>query len=122
MPEWYFLAFYAILRSIPNKQAGVAAVALVFFTLGALRPQNSSLATWPTPWPFCPTIADAFHLFWILGADCLILGWSGSHCTPHAIRIGQLWSATSFLCLATFRRGSPSHLIPHHTPADPRPC
>ena len=33
VPEWYFLALYAILRSIPNKQAGVAAVALVIFTL-----------------------------------------------------------------------------------------
>ena len=29
----------------------------------------------------------------------LILGWSGSHRTPHAIRIGQLWGAYSFLCL-----------------------
>ena len=33
VPEWYFLALYAILRSIPNKQSGVAAVALVIFTL-----------------------------------------------------------------------------------------
>jgi quinol-cytochrome oxidoreductase complex cytochrome b subunit len=33
VPEWYFLALYAILRSIPNKQAGVVAVALVIFTL-----------------------------------------------------------------------------------------
>ena len=47
------------------------------------------------------TNAAAFLLFWILGAALLILGWSGSHCTPHAIRIGQLWSAYSFLCLAT---------------------
>ena len=33
VPEWYFLALYAILRSIPNKHAGVAAVALVIVTL-----------------------------------------------------------------------------------------
>lgn len=26
VPEWYFLPFYAILRSIPNKLAGVAAM------------------------------------------------------------------------------------------------
>ena len=43
--------------------------------------------------------ADAVHLLWILGADVGILGWSGSHCTPHAIRIGQLCGATSCLCL-----------------------
>ena len=45
---------------------------------------------------------DTLHLFWILGADVLILGWSGSHCTPHAIRIGQFWGAYSFLGLAIF--------------------
>ena len=27
VPEWYFLAFYAILRSIPNKLKGVLAKA-----------------------------------------------------------------------------------------------
>jgi ubiquinol-cytochrome c reductase cytochrome b subunit len=104
VPEWYFLAFYAILRSIPNKQAGVASVALVFFTLGLIGISGSSTfrhgPVRPSSSAFSPTIADAFHLFWILGADLLILGWSGSHCTPHAIRIGQLWSAYSFLCLA----------------------
>lgn len=36
VPEWYFLPFYAILRSIPNKLLGVAAmglsiVSLIFF-------------------------------------------------------------------------------------------
>ena len=43
VPEWYFLAFYAILRSIPNKQAGVASVALVFFTLGLIGISGSPL-------------------------------------------------------------------------------
>jgi len=36
VPEWYFLVFYAILRSIPNKQGGVlfmAASILILFTL-----------------------------------------------------------------------------------------
>ena len=36
VPEWYFLWVYAILRSIPNKLAGVAAIALVFISLLAL--------------------------------------------------------------------------------------
>ena len=30
VPEWYFLPFYAILRTIPNKLGGVAAIAGVF--------------------------------------------------------------------------------------------
>eukprot|EP00959_Pyramimonas_sp_CCMP1952_P475025 9503979-Pyramimonas_sp.AAC.1 len=29
VPEWYFLPVYAILRSIPNKLGGVAAIGLV---------------------------------------------------------------------------------------------
>ena len=36
VPEWYFLWVYAILRSIPNKLGGVAAIALVFISLLAL--------------------------------------------------------------------------------------
>jgi ubiquinol-cytochrome c reductase cytochrome b subunit len=30
VPEWYFLWVYAILRSIPNKLAGVRSIGLVF--------------------------------------------------------------------------------------------
>lgn len=36
VPEWYFLWVYAILRSIPNKLAGVVAILLVFVALAAL--------------------------------------------------------------------------------------
>jgi ubiquinol-cytochrome c reductase cytochrome b subunit len=36
VPEWYFLWVYAILRSIPNKLAGVLAILAVFVALGAL--------------------------------------------------------------------------------------
>jgi quinol-cytochrome oxidoreductase complex cytochrome b subunit len=36
VPEWYFLAVYAILRSIPNKLAGVRAIGLVFLALALL--------------------------------------------------------------------------------------
>ena len=115
VPEWYFLALYAILRSIPNKQSGVAAVALVIFTLvllgwGSMVSKNRCVtgAVQPLPIPRgVYAIADALHLFWILGADVLILGWSGSHCTPHAIRIGQLWGAYSFLCFAILSHFSP---------------
>lgn len=36
VPEWYFLWVYAILRSIPNKLAGVLAILLVFVALAML--------------------------------------------------------------------------------------
>ena len=42
VPEWYFLPVYAILRSIPNKLAGVAAIGLVFVSLLLLPFINTS--------------------------------------------------------------------------------
>ncbi len=99
VPEWYFLALYAILRSIPNKHAGVAAVTLVIITLFLIGGRSSESPSSRHCQPRC-TYADSVHLLWIFGADVGILGWSGSHCTPHAIRIGQLWGAYSFLCFA----------------------
>lgn len=36
VPEWYFLAVYAILRSIPNKLRGVAAIGQFFASLARL--------------------------------------------------------------------------------------
>jgi len=36
VPEWYFLWVYAVLRSIPNKSAGVALVGMVFLSLASL--------------------------------------------------------------------------------------
>jgi quinol-cytochrome oxidoreductase complex cytochrome b subunit len=40
VPEWYFLIFYAILRSVPNKLAGVCAMfssIIVLFFLPLIR-------------------------------------------------------------------------------------
>jgi ubiquinol-cytochrome c reductase cytochrome b subunit len=51
VPEWYFLALYAILRSIPNKQSGVAAVAhFEYSSASAGFPLKSSSPGWqPSP-------------------------------------------------------------------------
>nr|YP_009277467.1 apocytochrome b [Psilotum nudum]AOH05937.1 apocytochrome b [Psilotum nudum] len=95
VPEWYFLPIYAILRSIPNKLGGVAAIGLVFASLVAL--------------PFLNTHAvrsSSFRLihqrlFWVLLADRLPLGWIG--CQPVEapyVTIGQLASCVFFLYLA----------------------
>lgn len=92
VPEWYFLWVYAILRSIPNKLAGVAAIALVFISLLALPFINTS-----------PIRSSNFRplykkLFWLLVADCLILGWIGQEPVedPYII-IGQLASVYFFV-------------------------
>jgi len=49
-PEWYFLQYYAVLRSIPNKTIGVILFALSLFILAMLRfreiMQNSAWRPW----------------------------------------------------------------------------
>jgi ubiquinol-cytochrome c reductase cytochrome b subunit len=35
-PEWYFLPFYAVLRSVPNKLGGVILILIMILLLGAL--------------------------------------------------------------------------------------
>lgn len=92
VPEWYFLPVYAILRSIPDKLGGVAAIGLVFVALFSL--------------PFLTTThirSSAFRplhaaLFYVLLADLLILGWIG--CQPVEdpyVLVGQLASVVFFL-------------------------
>lgn len=72
VPEWYFLPFYAILRSIPSKLGGVltmfGAVGVLFIV------------------PFLdkhPIKSGRFRpyfkiLFWIFILNCLLLGWVGA--------------------------------------------
>lgn len=98
VPEWYFLPVYAILRSIPNKLAGVAAIALVFLSLFALPFINTSYVRSSS---FRPIYRK---LFWLLAADCLLLGWIG--CQPVEapyVAIGQLASVFFFFILLWFQ-------------------
>jgi ubiquinol-cytochrome c reductase cytochrome b subunit len=92
VPEWYFLWVYAILRSIPNKLGGVAAIALVFFCLFAL--------------PFLSTAqirSNSFRPiqkigFWLLAADLLLLSWIGQQPVEDPyIFIGQMLSVYFFI-------------------------
>jgi len=85
VPEWYFLPFYAILRSIPDKLSGVLALAfaiLVLFVLPFISfPQIRSMDFRPF----------SRLLFWFFVSDCFILGWIGSKPVEYPfIEIGQL--------------------------------
>jgi len=91
VPEWYFLPVYAILRSIPNKLGGVAAIGLVFACLLALPFLNTS--------PIRSSSFRPLHrkFYWILVADCFLLGWIG--CMPVEdpyVTIGQIASVVFF--------------------------
>jgi len=85
VPEWYFLPFYAILRSVPNKLFGVilmfSAVLILFFL----------------PWLDTSRVRSArfrpiYRLVsWLLPLDAIALGWVGAN-PPEGIvvTVGQL--------------------------------
>jgi quinol-cytochrome oxidoreductase complex cytochrome b subunit len=72
VPEWYFLPFYAMLRSIPNKLGGV----LILF--------SSVFILFFVPWLDKSPVRSAMFrplyrkLFWLFVLDCIILGWAGA--------------------------------------------
>ncbi|HVJ32824.1 MAG TPA: cytochrome b/b6 [Terriglobia bacterium] len=108
VPEWYFLPFYAILRSIPNKLAGVLAMGAAIVVLFFL------------PWlDRSPVRSGTFRpvfkwFFWMLVFDCAMLMFIGKnppdwfwqpfafHVTPseelvaaaHVPDADSLWSVT----------------------------
>jgi ubiquinol-cytochrome c reductase cytochrome b subunit len=71
VPEWYFLPFYAILRSIPNKLGGVLAMISAIVVLLFLPILNTSKIRSSK---FRPIFAIAY---WFLVSDFILLGWVG---------------------------------------------
>ncbi|HJU18190.1 MAG TPA: cytochrome b/b6 [Stellaceae bacterium] len=73
VPEWYLLPFYAILRSVPSKLAGVIAIFLSIVVLFFL------------PWlDTSPVRSARFRpiykkVYWLLVIDVVALGWVGAH-------------------------------------------
>jgi quinol-cytochrome oxidoreductase complex cytochrome b subunit len=94
VPEWYFLPFYAILRSIPDKLLGVIAMfasILILFVLPWLDTSKVRSAR------FRPVYKQ---LFWVFLADCILLGWVGAMpAEGHYLVIGRFATAYYFLHL-----------------------
>src|SRR5262245_40527823 len=95
VPEWYYLPFYAILRSIPNKLLGVVALFASIIVLAFLPWLDSSKVRSATYRPLYK------QFFWIFVATCLLLGWLGSK-PPEGIyvivaRILTAWYFIHFL-------------------------
>lgn len=85
VPEWYFLPFYAILRSIPDKLGGVLMMISAILVLLIIPIVNTSKVRSSK---FRPFFAIAY---WFSVADFVILGWIGQKPveSPY-IEIGQL--------------------------------
>ena len=72
VPEWYFLPFYAILRSVPNKLGGVAAMGgsiFVLFFLPILKIARVKSSF------FKPYFL--YTMYWFFLLNCFLLGWLG---------------------------------------------
>ena len=91
VPEWYFLPFYAILRSIDDKLLGVlamgAAVSILFILPWLDRGKVRSARFRPIYRQF----------YWLFVADCLLLGYIGAQSAVEPyITIGRLASVYYF--------------------------
>jgi len=97
VPEWYFLPFYAILRSIPDKLGGVAAMGGAIVILLFLPFINTSKVR-------SSTFRPIFRIFfWFLFADFLLLGWIGQEVVEEPfVMIGQLGTVFYFLYFLVF--------------------
>lgn len=94
VPEWYFLPFYAILRSIPDKLGGVVAMVGAILILLLLPFINTSQIRSSK---FRPIFGVAY---WFLVSDFLLLGWIGQKPveSPY-IEVGMLATAFYFFFL-----------------------
>ena len=92
VPEWYFLPFYAILRSIPNKLWGVIAMISAILVLLLLPLINLSKTRSSK---FRPLYA---FFYWVLVSDFFILGWIGQKPVEYPyIEVGMFGTFLYFL-------------------------
>lgn len=97
VPEWYFLPFYAILRSIPDKLGGVVAMGSAILILALLPFINTSLVRSSKFRPLFGVV------YWFLVADFLLLGWIGQKPVEDPyIDIGLFTTILYFVILLIF--------------------
>lgn len=91
VPEWYFLPFYAILRSIPHKTGGVIAMGAALLVLLLIPFINTSEIRSSR---FRPVYKK---FYWLFIVDSLILGWIGGKPVEYPyIIIGQIATVIYF--------------------------
>lgn len=92
VPEWYFLPYYAILRSIPDKLGGVVAMGGALIILLFIPFTNTSEIR-------STTFRPLFKFFyWLLVFDFVLLGWIGQKpVTGLYVFIGQVATVYYFI-------------------------
>jgi ubiquinol-cytochrome c reductase cytochrome b subunit len=85
VPEWYFLPYYAILRSIPHKVGGIIAMLgsiLVLLLIPFINSSDIRNTTYRPIFKFC---------FWFFISDFIILTWIGQKPVKDTfILVGQI--------------------------------
>lgn len=91
VPEWYFLPYYAILRSIPHKAGGILAMIgsiSILFIIPFINTSDTRNTTYRPIFKFC---------FWFFISDFIILTWVGQKPVKKTfIFVGQLATAYYF--------------------------
>lgn len=86
VPEWYFLPFYAILRSVPNMVGGVVAMGLSVMMFAFMPLLDRSRI--PGGASNRPIVKLGFYLFLL---NMLVLGYVGAHpVTAQTLLIGHI--------------------------------
>jgi quinol-cytochrome oxidoreductase complex cytochrome b subunit len=94
-PEWYFLPFYAILRSVPDLVGGVVAMAMSVLIFAAMPYMDRSSI--PGGARYRPWYRILFYVFIV---DIFVLGYVGSQAvSPNMIILGRV---ASLIYFATF--------------------
>ena len=92
VPEWYFLPYYAILRSIPHKVGGILAMGGAILVLLLIPFTNTSEVRNTTYRPIFKIC------FWLFIADFIILTWVGQKPVRDTyIFVGQIGTVYYFL-------------------------
>ncbi len=115
VPEWYFLPFYAILRSVPDLIGGVVAMALSVLIFAAMPYLDRSRITGGAK--YRPVYRTMFYVFII---DIFVLGYVGAHPPESILKlVGEAATAiyfSTFLLLPFVSRWEESYLLKRGLP------
>nr|QJD07081.1 cytochrome b [Ancyrocephalus mogurndae] len=92
-PEWYFLFFYAMLRSVSSKIGGLVLVIIFLFVLWL-----------PTKGQSCSYSVIRQVAFWSLASQLILLSYLGA-CSPESpyVAVSQVSSLLTIVCITVIK-------------------